>query len=170
MPPINYLLSIGSVLLFTILWLVSDRLFIRIFHLKKSPITYDSACKAIDRMATFTTWLTGLQTAAMAAMGLLLKDRLADDLCIRYGYYALLFFGASIILSTWILASLPSIQESLNDTETPSPDNDIYMIRIFSFVPLRMGRFTGLIHTYFLVGIIFFARFIFHIMLLPPIK
>ena len=159
----NYTFWILVVAIFSFAYLIFDKWILRLFKIKTDSVSYDSAKEAIGRLGTWTTWLTGLQTAAIAAMGLIIpKDGYINKTLIQDGFFALLFFGSSIVLATWLLSSLASVQQRLVDSETPSPSNDIYMMKIFSFIPLRLGRFTGLIHTYFLIGIVFFALFVFN--------
>lgn len=157
----TYLLFIIAVLTFSIIYLLLGKVFLKYFEVKNDAVTYESAKEALNRIANWTTWLTGLQTASIAVMGLLFKSP-SNHLKI-FGFFAILFFGVSIILATWLLSSLPSIQQRLVNSKEPDEKNDIYMMRIFSFVPFRLGRFSGLIHTYFLLGIVFYALFIFEI-------
>ena len=136
--------------------------------IKKQKVTYDSAKTTLDRLSSWTTWITGLQTAGMAGIGLLIKDfgTMTDDLK-RYTFFSLLFFGASIIIATWLLSALPSIQQGLvptNEGEVGDERNDVYMANLYSFVSLRFGRFTGLVHTYFLAGIVSFGFFVFELL------
>lgn len=42
-------------------------------HIKPAAIAYNNANAALDRMKDWAMWLTGLQTAALAAMGLIAK-------------------------------------------------------------------------------------------------
>lgn len=156
-----YLWWVIGVLVFSIIYLSIDKIFLKTFNIKSDKVSFESAGLALNRMEKWSTWLTGLQTAAIATMGFLIKENTNKAELIRPGFFALLFFGASIILSTWLLSCLPSIQQRLINSEHPDSKNDIYMMKIFSFVPFRMGRFTGLIHMYFLVGIVFFALFVF---------
>lgn len=162
MANLNYLLWITIVTLFAILYLVFDKWVLILFKIKRDSVSFENAKIVLDRLASWTTWLTGLQTGSIAAIGFLFKENKGNPDLVGYGFFTLLFFGASIVLSTWLLSSLPSIQQRLSTSKNPDPQNDIYMMKIFSFVPLRMGRFTGLIHTYFLIGIIFFALFVFN--------
>lgn len=155
-----YILAIVTVVLFSLVYVIVDKPFIKAFKIQPDFVTYESAKEALDRIAGWTTWLTGLQTAAIASIGFLFKPPAAGNLKI-YCFFALIFFGSSIILATWLLSSLPSIQQRLINSKEPDQRNDIYMMKIFSFVPLRMGRFSGLIHAYFLFGIVFYALFIF---------
>jgi hypothetical protein len=160
---VNYSFWLMAVGIFTVIYFSMDRVFLGMAKIKISEVTYENAKNSLDRLATWTTWLTGLQTAAIAAMGLLFKQPTSSRHLLDYGFFTLLFFGSSIILATWLLSSLPAIQLGLINSTEANPKNDIYMLQIFTFVPLRMGRFTGLIHTYFLAGIVFFALFIFEI-------
>ena len=157
----TYLLITAGVFLFSIIYLYLGKIVYKLFKIKSDAVTYESSKEALGRIANWTTWLTGLQTAAIAVMGLLFKDP-SPNLKI-YGFFAILFFGASIILATWLLSSLPSIQQRLINSKEPDERNDIYMMKIFSFIPFRLGRFSGLVHTYFLFGIVFYALFIFEI-------
>jgi len=162
----TYLIFIAGALIFTFSYLFLGRYFFKIVELKNDSVTYESAKEALNRIATWTTWLTGLQTASIAAMGFLFKSHTNQNTQI-FGFFTLLFFGLSIILSTWLLSSLPSIQQRLIDSKDPDPRNDIYMMTIFSYIPLKLGRFSGLVHTYFLFGVISFASFIFQILTHP---
>lgn len=156
-----YLISIFAVAVFSLIYLFLGKVFYKSFEVKNDAVTYESAKEALSRIANWTTWLTGLQTAAIAVMGLLFKS--PSPQLKTYGFFAILFFGASIILATWLLSSLPSIQQRLINSKDPEERNDIYMMKIFSFIPFRLGRFSGLIHTYFLLGIVFYGLFIFEI-------
>ena len=151
----------------TALYFLLDRLFIKNIEMVAEKVSFDSAKESINRISNWATWLVGLQTAAMASMLYLAKEEksllLAKEegmLPKDQGFLALLFFGSSIILSTWLLSSLPSIQQRLKE-EGPNPQNDIYLMNIFSFIPIRLGRFSGIVHFYFLIGIIFYALFIY---------
>jgi hypothetical protein len=126
------------------------------------PTSYENANEALNRMSSWATWLSGLQTAAMAAMALISKDIKLDNSLKIYGFLALLFMGTCIILTTWVLSSLPSIQQRLVYTEKgeTTTKNDIYNFDIYGFINLRLGPFTGLSHFYFLVGILFWGIFI----------
>jgi hypothetical protein len=167
-----YFFSIAFVILFSVIWVRANRWFNRIAKVQNDPVTYDSATKAIERMGNFTSWLTGLQTAAMAAMGLLIKDRVPDCTVKAYGFFAILFFGASVILSAWVLAALPSIQGRLvkQVNDNPTTANDIYELPLFSFVRIKLASFSGLLHMFFLIGIVFFALFVLKCFSLPPLK
>lgn len=104
-------------------------------------------------------WIAGV---VIVSLSYLLTEKVhLTETQTKYGFFVLLFFGASIILSTWLLSAVPSAQIRLNNSGTPDAQNDIYRMKIFSFIPFTIGRFSGIVHTYFLIGVIFFALFIF---------
>lgn len=159
----HYFLAIAGTFGATLVYLMTEKLSVKLLNLKSDKVSFESAKLALERLGTWTTWLTGLQTAAMAAMALLVKekDKPMPEIQKAYGFFALLFFGASIILSTWLLSSIPSAQMRLSKDDEPNEQNDIYRMKIFSFIPFTIGRFSGIVHTYFLLGVVFFALFIF---------
>ena len=129
----------------------------------KGPITdpvkvdHDNAKIALERMKDWATWLTGLQTGALAVLGgLATKSSGTPHRCLKHAtFFALLFFSASIILTTWLLGALPSIAQEL--VPGWSPANDVYAHRIFSFVNIPLGKFAFLSHLFCLLGVISFA-------------
>lgn len=142
-----YLLCIVAVFILTMVYLLTEKASLKILKIKKDKVSFENAKIALERLSAWTTWLTGLQTAAMAAMALLVKDKqkpLPDDV-MSYGFFSILFFGASVILSTWLLSSIPSAQMRLNKSDMPDEQNDIYRMRIFSFIPFTIGRFSGIV-------------------------
>jgi len=163
MPNKFYLFWIAGVVIVSLLYLLTEKLALKIFKVKADKVTFESAKIALERLSSWTTWLTGLQTAAIGAMALLVKGRKVQLTAVqtKYAFFVLLFYGTSIILSTWLLSSIPSAQMRLNNSGSPDEQNDIYRMKIFSFIPFTIGRFSGIVHTYFLIGVIFFALFIF---------
>ncbi len=164
----NQLLWVIGLSGFTLLYIFLDSAFLKLMKIKSQKVTYDSAKTTLDRLSSWTTWITGLQTAGMAAIGFLIKEfgKTTENLRI-YTFFSLLFFGASIVIAAWLLSALPSIQQGLVPTkegEDGDEKNDVYMANLYSFVSLRFGRFTGLVHTYFLAGIISFGFFVFELL------
>ncbi|MBO9621066.1 MAG: hypothetical protein J7539_18770 [Niabella sp.] len=159
MEHVNHPLWVFIVFCFSIIYLLIEKF----PKTQKASVLYDNAKIALEKISVWTTWLTGLQTASMAAMALLTKDKTCTltEIQKNNGFFVLLFFGASVILSTWLLSSIPSVQQRLVNSNIPDKANDIYEMPIFSFVPFTLGRFSGLIHTYFLIGMVFYALFIF---------
>jgi hypothetical protein len=119
----------------------------------------EAASKTIERLKDWSTWLTGICTAAMAAMGLITKDRDLRSGQRRCGFFALFFLGTSLLLSVWLVALLPGIQLQLSSSNAAA--NDLYR---HSFDTLTHVQLTGLLvlqHIYFVLGIASFATMIY---------
>jgi hypothetical protein len=162
----DYRYDIACIILLTILWLLIDHR-IKRKHLSTS---IDAATKALDKVSAWTTWISSLETAAIAAIGFLYAGHKATEDVKNYAFFTLLFFGSSILLATWLLCCTPSMQMRLNSKTGTS--NDIYEMDIFQSLPLRFGSFSTLVHTYFVTGIIFFSLFIYAVINAPvlPVK
>ncbi len=157
---------LGLVLVLLIVYFVAATLFRKLTLLPKRPstninATYESAVEAVNRISSFTTWITGLQTGAIAAMGFIFKDRGAIPELYQFcGIFTLSFFATSIILATFLLCGLPSVQLRLSKDKISIGGNDVYKMAIFDSFPIKVGRLGNFIHVYFLIGIIFFSLFI----------
>ena len=116
--------------------------------------TNEQAIHAIELVKDWGTWLTGIATAAIGAIGLLLKDRssAAKPLAVA----AVVFLGLSVILNSWLLALLPSLVLRLK--AFPTPENDIFEMALFPDVSeVRVGIVEYITHWLFIGGITFFA-------------
>jgi hypothetical protein len=71
---------------------------------------------------------------------------------------AVALFGASVVVSTWLMATLPSLHLRLRENE--SPENDIYEQRIFWLINVRIGLLAALQHLFFVMAIVAFAFFL----------
>ena len=161
-----YLISVFSIIVFSFIYLETEKITHQLFKIKPLKVATENAKLALDKVSHWTTWLNGIQTAGIASMAFVTKDsfvKCLNDQQKLYAFFVLLFFGSSIILSTWILSSIPSIQQRLVLSDEPKTENDIFELTIFSFVRYTLGRFSGLVHTYFLIGVVFYALFIFSI-------
>ena len=128
--------------------------------------TGDNAKTALDRIATWAIWLAGLQTAAMAAIGLMIKDRHPTDFQSTSGFFAVLFFGWSVVVCTWVLGSLPSMQLGLQ--ADASSTNDIYHAKAFPRTSIRLWTLLGAEHTLAFLGFVSFGYFVFATFKAPP--
>ena len=84
----------------------------------------------------------------------------------RLAFLTLLLFGASILVCTWGLSALPSIQLRLAPGLDPA--NDIFSGSTYANLPVPLWCLTGLFHTYFVLGIIALALFIYCFVVAPP--
>ncbi len=104
-----------------------------------------------------------------------------------WAYWSVLCFGLSITFAAWLIGSLPSVvlrlkkpqQEPLHaEGRNPSEDvtsnssirvepakpdsfseNDIYELRFFTFVPVRLGVVAALQHVFFVLGLYSFSLY-----------
>ncbi len=97
--------------------------------------------------------MAGLSTGAIGMVGYIAKNKPTFSTWQQiFAFYSLLFFGASILLSTYVLSCLPTLFYRINPAE--SLENDIYHKPIFVFSRLRLGPLAGLKHAYFLMGVL----------------
>lgn len=129
--------------------------------LHRQPVSYESAKEALDRIKDWAVWMTGLQTAAIGVVAYFVfgKEDVHDVNCFQRGlaFAASLWMGLSIVLSTWVLSSLPSIQIRLKysaSAETEHKENDIFEKPLFTRHYFLLGPFTAAYHTLFLFGLL----------------
>ena len=87
-----YLFSIAGVVIVSLFYLLTEKLSLKILKIKADKVAFENAKIALERLSAWTTWLTGLQTAAMAAMALLvkgMKEPLTETQT-KYGFFVLL--------------------------------------------------------------------------------
>jgi hypothetical protein len=115
-------------------------------------------------MKDWGIWMAGISTGAIAAIGALLpKTGWIDDWHRIAAILAVMLFGASILVSTWLMATLPSLHLRLRKSE--SPENDIYEQKIFWLVNVRVGLLAALQHLFFTLAIVAFAFFLYRTIL-----
>jgi hypothetical protein len=104
-----------------------------------------------------------------------------------WAYWSVLCFGLSIIFAAWLIGALPSVVLRLKKPPQQSPkaeardpsvnvvgastasveptktdafaENDIYELRFFSFVPIRLGVVAALQHVFFVLGLYSFSLY-----------
>lgn len=123
--------------------------------------TRDDALEALKLMKDWGVWLAGIQTAAIAALGAFFKSTTPFPLTAKL---AVVFFTASIIADTVLLAGLPSIVLRLKSKDPASGNqssamNDIYELTTFASEKYgkRAGGVYVVSHVYFVLGILAFA-------------
>lgn len=122
------------------------------------------AKEALDRMKDWATWLTGIQTGAIAAIGFLKESDLQEDWTALYYFCGIMSagaFAASVFGFTWLLGSLPSIQQRLGvSAGDPHADNDIYHQSLFVARPtLKLQWVAAFSHYFGIVGFLFLVLF-----------
>ncbi len=127
-------------------------------------VTRSDAKEALDRMKDWATWLSGLQTGAIAAIGFLKESDLQEDWTALYHFCGIMSagaFAASVFGLTWLLGSLPSIQQRLGVSRgSPHTDNDIYHQSLFVARPtLKLQWVAAFSHYFGIVGFLFLVLF-----------
>lgn len=132
---------------------------------KAIPVTYEAALESAKLMKDWGSWMTTVSTAVIGANGFLLtsgNEACATEVIVRDRWWAVssvILFGFSIVVAAWVLGSLPSVVSRLKKLRA-SPENDIYEMRFFSFVPVRVGAIAGLQHVLFVLGLYCFALYV----------
>lgn len=124
-------------------------------------VLYENAITAAERMKDWSIWLTGIETGTMAAMGLLAKDRGLTATHRRWAFFTLVFLSLSLLLSVWIVASLPGMVLQLDGPSGKSPKNDLYYHTYDTATKVHLSTALGLQHVYFMMGSICFSVFIY---------
>ena len=144
---------------------------------KKLEVSMENAKAALDRIYNWLIWMMGIQTAALAAIILLLKDKsqvvatekmigsikrsvtvvepLAKPYMIDWAIQCFVLFGLAMILTTTLFSAISSMQQRL--VADTSEDNDIYLLDLYTGLPIKSGRVLTIIHLYFVAGLICFG-------------
>jgi len=158
-----YEICIALVLIYSLLYLFIRRDWIKKWNplavkMKRVKTSEALATNGLNKIESWTKWMAGIQTTAIAFMGYLLAEaKCSIEGSATVGFLSLLFFGASILLCSWLMGGIPSVQIRLKQSATKK--NDVFEMRVFEFLRLRMGTIFGLIHQYFVIGIFFFSLF-----------
>jgi len=134
----------------------------RRIHGSQQP-SYEAAVAAIDKMKDWGVWMAGISTGGIAAVGALFPKSGSDDWHTFAAILALMLFGASVLVSTWLMATLPSLHLRLRNAE--SPENDIYEQKIFWLVNARVGILAVLQHLLFMMATVAFTFFLYRTIL-----
>ena len=119
------------------------------------PSTREGAKVALDHLQEWAKWMSGIQTAALAALGLLLFKEDTKRLLINTKWETLaavctfVLLGTALFASSWILSSLPSLAVRIYshpDLPSLAPYYDIYEQRLFGWFPLSVGYLLTLQH------------------------
>jgi hypothetical protein len=148
---------VGTAIL-AILIIVAARFDWRRMHGSQQP-SNKPAVAAIDKMKDWGIWMAGISTGAIAAIiGVLFaKIRCVNNWHRFAATLAVVLFGASVVVSTWLMETLPSLHLRLRENE--SPENDIYEQKIFWLINVRIGFLAALQHLLFMMAILAFAVF-----------
>jgi hypothetical protein len=178
MAPRNNAIAITLLAIFTFAALsyILNRRFGELTQLRNA--TYAGARDALDRLADWAKWMSGIQTASLASIGLLAKGRTGaeDDPAV---VATVLLMGAALFCSAWVLSSLPSIalritpnvREGRAAKRKPpvhATRYDVYEQPLYGWLGrLRLSYMLMLQHWLWAAGLITFAWFLLRFPSLP---
>ncbi|QMU27698.1 hypothetical protein [Adhaeribacter radiodurans] len=133
----------------------------------KNP-TFEGAKDALERLSDWAKWLSGIQTAALGGLALLINNRPGIEKE-PFVLVTALLFGVALICSAWVLSSLPSIslriyatygsQMRLKSPRTgTSKKYEIYELPFYhAFKGIPLSYVVTLQHWYWGIGILSFT-------------
>ncbi|WP_445368183.1 hypothetical protein ACH5Y9_01065 [Methylomonas sp. BW4-1] len=140
---------------------------------------------ALLELQKWGTFLIGLQTGSIGVMGFLFEKvatspkqgvvssvnesianlaanspQALSSWLYTSGVFALIFFGASILVATWLLGAIPSLM--IRTKEIDSVENDVFHMSLFKMQRWpEVGPMTGLQYILFSCGLIMFSIFVY---------
>lgn len=126
-------------------------------------VRLDEAKECCRYLSDFGKWMVTIDTAAIAAMGFLLKDLgVASQTISRSelwaGSLAAQAFALSIVAGAWVVSAVHSV--SLRLTEGPSTDNSVLDRRLYDLRSApAIAAFAFVQHTFFVMGIVGLVAF-----------
>lgn len=108
--------------------------------------TKETAKEALGVMKDWTVWMASIQTATIAALGLIAKDGLPtlklSALQVDLVILVTLFNTLALFFSAWLLTSLPSLMLRVYQDNLPS--YDFYNFPLYAYMDntIKMRRFT----------------------------
>ena len=128
------------------------------------PTTKDAALVALLHIREWAKWMSGIQTATIASLLYLVFDRNSGAMrplreAVRFvSLVALVFLGAGLFSSAWVLSSLSSHALRLGNICAPalSKKFDIYETGAFGWTPdwLTLGYLLSVTHWLWAVGLL----------------
>jgi hypothetical protein len=104
-------------------------------------------------MKDWASWMSGIQTATLGAIGFIVKDGVAANLVLPAICIAT-FMGGALIASSYVLASLPSVQLRIKSDGDASEECDIYEISLFGWTTkITLGYIAALQHVFWFLGL-----------------
>lgn len=114
------------------------------------------ALKSIDLLKDWSLWITGIQTACIAALGALLASgrNVGWD---KWAFFSMLAFAMSIFTVGLTMMALPSIILRLTEVKSLN----VYSMPIFEFLPIPLWIVLVYQYLWFQIGVCVFVVFIF---------
>lgn len=110
---------------------------------------------AMDLMKDWATWMSGIETAILGALGYLVNDGVKGDLVFPV-VCVVTFVGFALISSSYLLASIPSVLLRVDDGANivKSTDFDVYEMPLFNWTTkITLGYVAALQHVFWFLGL-----------------
>ena len=130
--------------------------------------TVAGAHDTLDRIADWAKWMAGIQTATLATIGLMIKDRPAASE-LPTAVAAVLIMGAALFCNAWVLSALASIEIRISSganpaSKTKAPHNkstfDVYNWSIYGNFGVPLSYVLTLQHWLWAIGLLCFTLFL----------
>lgn len=120
---------------------------------KKFVVHSDRVKDSLTLMKDWASWMSGIQTATLGAIGFIVKDGISETLVLPAVSIAT-FMGAALIASSYVLASLPSVQLRIKSNGEASEDFDVYEMPLFGWTTkVTLGYIAALQHVFWFLGL-----------------
>ena len=97
---------------------------------KKILVEPERVKESLSLMKDWASWMSGIQTATLGAIGFIVKDGVSAKLVLPSICIAT-FMGVALIASSYVLASLPSVQLRIKSDVAATYEYDIYEMPLF---------------------------------------
>lgn len=133
---------------------------------KPISCTRNGAILTLNYLNEWAKWMTGIESAALGALGFLVFGDKKEPLDLTYfeslfAWLSLFFLGFALITSAWILAALPSIATRIHQgtDDTSHPDFDVLEKSIFARTSPKLGFVVTIHHWLWGLGLLSLGSF-----------
>ena len=114
------------------------------------------ALKSIDLIKDWTLWITGIQTASIAAVAMLLASG-RNPGWNKWAFFSMFAFAMSIFTAGGTMMALPSITMRLTEVTNAN----VYSMDVFDFLPIPLWIVLVYQYLWFQIAVIVFLVFVF---------
>ncbi|SEM20740.1 hypothetical protein SAMN04489760_106157 [Syntrophus gentianae] len=122
----------------------------------KMVVHPDRVKDAMDLMKDWATWMSGIETAILGALGYLVKDGVQKKLVFPV-ICVVTFVGFALICSSYLLASIPSVLLRIDSGTNLDKSTvfDVYEMSLFNWTTsITLGYIAALQHVFWFLGLI----------------
>jgi hypothetical protein len=109
---------------------------------------------ALTLMKDWASWMAGIQTATLGALGYVIQDGVDERLVLPTVCVAT-FMGAALFSSSYVLASIPSVLLRIDCDSVASERFDVYEMPLFNWTrKVTLGYVAALQHVFWVLGLL----------------